>query len=105
MFRSSSKVERNFFYDSLNLILSPISSKGSRKLNRLIKFNLNLIEKQVTPQHGISCQDILQSGNSVCEGEYLIDPEKDANPLKAFCDMITDGDVTEIYIILILLYY
>jgi len=41
------------------------------------------------PAH--SCKDIRDSGDSKGDGEYWIDPEKSGNPLKVFCDMITDG--------------
>ena len=37
-----------------------------------------------------SCKDIRDSGNSRGDGEYWIDPEKTGNPLRVFCDMITD---------------
>lgn len=87
---------RNFFCDPLKLITFPIISKGPRKSNRLINFCLNSIEKQITPQPGISCLHIMQSGNSVGDGEYLIDPENDGNPLKVHCDMSTDGGITKI---------
>ncbi|XP_078345784.1 uncharacterized protein LOC144631266 isoform X2 [Oculina patagonica] len=38
-----------------------------------------------------SCKDIRNSGDSKGDGEYWIDPEKNGNPLKVFCDMTTDG--------------
>nr|XP_058964322.1 uncharacterized protein LOC131791033 isoform X2 [Pocillopora verrucosa] len=42
-------------------------------------------------QPGHSCKDIRDSGYSVGDGEYWIDPEKNGNPLKVYCDMTTDG--------------
>ncbi|XP_020892466.1 uncharacterized protein LOC110231748 isoform X2 [Exaiptasia diaphana] len=38
-----------------------------------------------------SCQDILQSGRSMGDGEYSIDPESTGNPIKVYCDMSTEG--------------
>ena len=38
-----------------------------------------------------SCKDILDSGNSKGDGEYWIDPEKNGNPIKVYCDMTADG--------------
>ena len=38
-----------------------------------------------------SCKDIRDSGDSRGDGEYWIDPEKNGNPFKVFCDMTTDG--------------
>ncbi|XP_078348974.1 fibrinogen-like protein A [Oculina patagonica] len=44
------------------------------------------------PQHPAhSCKDILDSGDSKGDGEYWIDPEKNGNPFKVYCDMTTDG--------------
>ena len=40
---------------------------------------------------GHSCKDIWDSGDSKEDGEDWIDPEKNGNPLKVFCDMTTDG--------------
>ncbi|KAL9957011.1 hypothetical protein ACROYT_G038588 [Oculina patagonica] len=42
-----------------------------------------------SPAH--SCYNIRQSGVSVGNGEYWIDPEQNGNPLKVYCDMTTDG--------------
>ena len=75
---------------------SLLSTKGTRRSERLIYFHLNSIANQAAPQHGISCLDILQCGDSVGDGEYLIDPENGGNPLKVFCDMTTDGGINEI---------
>ncbi|XP_078348861.1 uncharacterized protein LOC144633847 [Oculina patagonica] len=49
------------------------------------------IEKETETKPGISCQDVLQRGLSVGDGEYLIDPENDGSTLKVYCDMTTDG--------------
>ncbi|XP_078348034.1 uncharacterized protein LOC144633117 [Oculina patagonica] len=40
---------------------------------------------------GLSCKHIRDSGDSRGDGEYWIDPEKNGNPLKAYCDMTTVG--------------
>ncbi|KAL9957546.1 hypothetical protein ACROYT_G039187 [Oculina patagonica] len=40
---------------------------------------------------GHSCEHILDYGSSIGDGEYWIDPEKNGNPLKVYCDMTTDG--------------
>ena len=40
---------------------------------------------------GDSCKHIRESRDSLEDGEYWIDPEKNGNPLKVFCDMTTDG--------------
>ncbi|XP_068762529.1 uncharacterized protein [Montipora capricornis] len=42
-------------------------------------------------QPGESCKHILDSGFSVGDGEYWIDPGNLGNPFKVFCDMTTDG--------------
>ena len=47
------------------------------------------------PAH--SCKDIRDSGDSRGDGEYWIDPEKNGNPLKVFCDMTTHGGKTRMY--------
>ena len=38
-----------------------------------------------------SCQQIARIGDSTGDGEYWIDPERNGNPFRAFCDMTTDG--------------
>ena len=38
-----------------------------------------------------SCKHIQASGYSKGDGEYWIDPEKNGNPLRVYCDMTTDG--------------
>ena len=40
---------------------------------------------------GDSCKHIRDVEDSSGDGEYWIDPEKNGNPLKVFCDMTTDG--------------
>ncbi|XP_067045044.1 uncharacterized protein [Acropora muricata] len=40
---------------------------------------------------GKSCKHLLDSGFSVGDGEYWIDPGSFGKPLKVFCDMTTDG--------------
>lgn len=40
---------------------------------------------------GLSCKHIRDFEDSCGDGEYWIDPEKNGNPLKVFCDMTTDG--------------
>ena len=40
---------------------------------------------------GDSCKDIYYSGYARGDGEYWIDPEKNGNPLKVFCDMTRAG--------------
>ena len=40
---------------------------------------------------GHSCKDIYDSGYARGDGEYWIDPEKNGNPLKVFCDMTRAG--------------
>ena len=40
---------------------------------------------------GLSCKQILDSGDSRGDGEYWIDPENNGNPLQVYCDMTTDG--------------
>ena len=42
-------------------------------------------------QPGESCKHILDSGFSVGDGEYWIDPGNLGNPFEVFCDMTTDG--------------
>ena len=42
-------------------------------------------------QPGHSCKDILDSGHSIGDGEYWIDPENNAHPFSVHCDMTTDG--------------
>ena len=41
------------------------------------------------PAH--SCKEMHDLGLSRKNGRYWIDPEKNGNPLKVFCDMTTDG--------------
>ena len=41
------------------------------------------------PAH--SCKHIRDFGNSNQSGGYWIDPERNGNPLKVFCEMTTDG--------------
>ena len=41
------------------------------------------------PAH--SCKEMRDLGLSRKDGKYWIDPEKNGNPLKVFCDMTTDG--------------
>ena len=41
------------------------------------------------PAH--SSKDIWNSGDSRGDGEYWIDPERNGNPLKVYCDMTTYG--------------
>ena len=38
-----------------------------------------------------SCKHIRDSGRSKGDGEYWIDPEKNGNPLKVYCDMTNAG--------------
>ena len=40
---------------------------------------------------GYSCKHIRDSGPTKEDGEYWIDPERNRNPLKVYCDMTTDG--------------
>ena len=40
---------------------------------------------------GRSCKDILESEDSVGDGEYWIDPEGNGKSLKVYCDMTTGG--------------
>ena len=40
---------------------------------------------------GLSCKEIRDSGDSEADGEYWIDPAKDGNSIKVYCDMTTDG--------------
>ena len=40
---------------------------------------------------GHSCKDVYDSGDARGDGEYWIDPEKNGNPLKVFCDMTRAG--------------
>ena len=40
---------------------------------------------------GLSCKHIRDFEDSCGDGEYWIDPEKNGNPLKVFCDLTTDG--------------
>ncbi|XP_078348817.1 uncharacterized protein LOC144633816 isoform X1 [Oculina patagonica] len=39
---------------------------------------------------GISCKEILDSGDSEGDGEYWINPEQTGDPLRVYCDMTTD---------------
>jgi len=49
-------------------------------------------EKGWSPSHPAhSCKDIRDSGESRGDGEYWIDPEKNGNSLKVYCDMSIDG--------------
>ena len=41
------------------------------------------------PAH--SCKHIRDIGISNKGGEYWIDPERNGNPLKVYCDMTTEG--------------
>ncbi|XP_074639428.1 uncharacterized protein LOC141897708 [Acropora palmata] len=54
-------------------------------------------EKAVKGWHsshpGRSCKDILESEDSVGDGEYWIDPEGNGKSLKVYCDMTTAGGV------------
>lgn len=45
---------------------------------------------------GHSCKDIRDSGDSEGDGEYWIDPAKDGNPIKVYCDMTTDEGKKEL---------
>ena len=40
---------------------------------------------------GHSCKDVYDSVDARGDGEYWIDPEKNGNPLKVFCDMTRAG--------------
>ena len=51
-------------------------------------------------QPGRSCKHIRDSGGSRGDGEYWIDPERNGNPLKVFCDMTTDGGMLWIAIVI-----
>lgn len=40
---------------------------------------------------GHSCKNIRDAGDSEGDGDYWIDPAKNGNPLRVYCDMTTDG--------------
>lgn len=73
--------------------------RWSRQLNKSISHNpgsnetINQSEKigSNSSSPGDSCKHIRESRDSLEDGEYWIDPEKNGNPLKVFCDMTTDG--------------
>ena len=46
---------------------------------------------KVSTNPGNSCKDILERGATTGDGEYWIDPQKNGDPLKVYCDMTTDG--------------
>jgi len=52
-----------------------------------------LIEKlgHFSSKPGNSCKNIRDSGDSIGDGEYWIDLEKNGNPLKVYCEMTTDA--------------
>ena len=46
---------------------------------------------KVSTNPGNSCKDIMERGATTGDGEYWIDPQKNGDPLKVYCDMTTDG--------------
>ena len=46
---------------------------------------------KVSTNPGNSCKDIMERGATTGDGEYWIDPQKNSDPLKVYCDMTTDG--------------
>ncbi len=51
------------------------------------------IDFSCLPRSGVSCRDILDSGNSSGDGVYIIDPDGPLGraPIEVYCDMTTDG--------------
>ena len=63
-------------------------TKAQLRNNYLLNKSPNF---SVTEFLGHSCQHIRDSGRSKGDGEYWIDPEKNGNPLKVYCDMTNAG--------------
>ena len=60
--------------------------------NRKTTFNYFFREARFfSSSPGHSCINIRDYGDSEGDGEYWIDPAKNGNPLKVYCDMTTDG--------------
>ncbi|XP_044170574.1 uncharacterized protein LOC122954590 [Acropora millepora] len=50
------------------------------------------LKKGLSPDFpGVSCKDIWKYTNAQKNGEYWIDPKGKGHPIKAYCDMTTDG--------------
>lgn len=66
---------------------TPITPTGSKVFKLMVRLTIPL-----TPD-GASCRDILDSGNSVGDGAYVIDPDgpQGRDPVEVWCDMTTDG--------------
>ena len=60
-----------------------------KELNKIFTFSTSVGLHSYHPAH--SCKDIRDIGYFKKDGEYWIDPEKNGNTLKVFCDMTTDG--------------
>ncbi|XP_067042696.1 uncharacterized protein [Acropora muricata] len=50
-----------------------------------------VVKGQYSGHPGHSCKDILESKDSVGDGEYWIDPGRNCKSLKVYCDMTTAG--------------
>lgn len=66
---------------------TPISPMGSQVFKLMVRLSI-----PPNPD-GASCRDILDSGNSVGDGTYVIDPDGPygRDPVEVWCDMTTDG--------------
>ena len=85
----------NYSEFSLKYMLLLIT-KGLRKCYKQITFTLTKISVlgvlgKVSTNPGNSCKDIMERGATTGDGEYWIDPQKNGDPLKVYCDMTTDG--------------
>lgn len=61
---------------------------GNYLINKSSHFLVNIDVLGWFSYHpGHSCKHIRDSGSSRGDGEYWIDPEKNGNPLKVYCDM------------------
>lgn len=68
-----------------------ITRRNKNTENEQTVFLCQFLEKSVYSLFSrLSCKDIRDSGDSKVDGEYWIDPAKDGNPLKVYCDMTTD---------------
>ena len=77
-------------------------NKTMHKKVHYCEFFQPTVEKGWYSSHpGHSCRDIYDSGDARGDGEYWIDPEKNGNPLKVFCDMSRAGGEYQCWIVMI----
>ena len=53
--------------------------------------NVDISDGQSQACSGTSCSSIYDSGGSIGDGNYYIDPESDGSSFQAYCDMTRDG--------------